>query len=77
MGNDESDIHIVEYETEISNLEATINILKGVRINKVCDLIKNRDSFIHKNLFEISLDKVKDLGYFVEIEVYDKDIPIN
>lgn len=35
MGNDESDIHIVEYETEISNLEATINILKGVRIN-VC-----------------------------------------
>lgn len=77
MGNDESDIHIVEYETEVSNLEATINILKGVRINKVCDLIKNRDSFIHKNLFEISLDKVKDLGYFVEIEVYDKGIPIN
>lgn len=77
MGNDESDIHIVEYETEVSNLEATINILKGVRINKVCDLIKNRDSFIYKNLFEISLDKVKDLGYFVEIEVYDKDIPIN
>lgn len=77
MGNDESDIHIVEYETEVSNLEATINILKGARINKVCDLIKNRDSFIHKNLFEISLDKVKDLGYFVEIEVYDKGIPIN
>ena len=55
----------------------TINILKGVRINKVCDLIKERDSFIYKNLFEISLDKVKDLGYFVEIEVYDKNIPIN
>ncbi len=77
MGNDEQDIHIVEYETEVSNLGATINILKGVRINKVCDLIKNRDSFIYKNLFEISLDKVKDLGYFVEIEVYDKNIPIN
>ena len=40
MGNDEEDIHIVEYETEVSNLDATINILKGVRINKVCDLIK-------------------------------------
>ena len=77
MGNEEQDIHIVEYETEVSNLEATINILKGVRINKVCDLIKDRDSFIYKNLFEISLDKVKDLGYFVEIEVYDKNIPIN
>ena len=35
MGNDEEDIHIVEYETEVSNLDATINILKGVRINKV------------------------------------------
>ena len=77
MGNDEEDIHIVEYETEVSNLDDTINILKGVRINKVCDLIKERDSFIYKNLFEISLDKVKDLGYFVEIEVYDKNIPIN
>ena len=77
MGNDEEDIHIVEYETEVSNLDATINILKGVRINKICDLIKERDSFIYKNLFEISLDNVKDLGYFVEIEIYDKNIPIN
>ena len=44
MGNDEEDIHIVEYETEVSNLDATINILKGVRINKVCDLIKEREN---------------------------------
>ena len=60
FGNDESDIHIAEYETEVSNLEATINILKGVRINKVCDLIKQREN----------------LGYFIEIEVYDKELPI-
>ena len=77
MGNDEEDIHIVEHETEVSNLDATINILKGVRINKICDLIKERDSFIYKNVFEISLDNVKDLGYFIEIEIYDKNIPIN
>lgn len=77
MGNYEEDIHIVEHETEVSNLEATINILKGVRINKICDLIKERDSFIYKNIFEISLDNVKDLGYFIEIEIYDKNIPIN
>ena len=55
MGNDEEDIHIVEYETEVSNLDDTINILKGVRINKVCDLIKERDSFIYKlSLIHIS-----------------------
>ena len=76
FGNDESDIHITEYETEVSNLEATINILKGIRINKICDLIKQRDSFIYKNMFEISLDLVEDLGYFIEIEIYDKELPI-
>lgn len=76
FGENESDIHIVEYETEVSNLEATINILKGVRINKICEVKKNRNSFIYKNLFEISLDEVEDLGYFIEIEIYDKDIPV-
>ena len=76
FGENESDIHIAEYETEISNLDATINILKGVRINKVCDLIKTRDTFIYKNLFEISLDSVENLGYFIEIEIYDKNLPV-
>lgn len=76
FGEDESDIHITEYETEVSNLEATINILKGIRVNKVCEVKKKRDSYIYKNIFEISLDKVEELGYFVEIEIYDKSIPI-
>ena len=76
FGENESDIHIVEYETEVSNLEATINILQGVRINKICEVKKNRDSFIYRNIFEISLDFVESLGYFIEIEVYDKTIPI-
>lgn len=76
FGQQESDTHIVEYETEVSNLQATINILKGVRINKVCEVKKNRDSFIFKDIFEISLDKVENLGYFIEIETYDKNLPI-
>ena len=76
FGKTEEDTHIIEYETEVSDLEATINILKGVRINKICDLIKQRDSFIYKNMFEISLDLVEDLGYFIEIEIYDKELPI-
>ena len=76
FGNDEADIHIAEYETEVSNLDATINILKGVRINKVCEVKKNRDSYIYRNLFEVSLDFVEELGYFIEIEIYDKTIPV-
>ena len=76
FGDSESDTHIVEYETEISNLNATINILNGVRINKICEVKKIRDSFIYDDLFEISLDKVENLGYFIEIEIYDKNIPI-
>ena len=27
-------------------------------------------------MFEISLDLVENLGYFIEIEVYDKELPI-
>ena len=27
-------------------------------------------------MFEISLDLVEDLGYFIEIEIYDKELPI-
>ncbi len=77
FGENVSDIHIVEHETEISNLDATINILKGIRVNKVCEVKKYRDSFIYKDIFEVSLDKVESLGYFIEIEIYDKDMPIN
>lgn len=76
FGEKESDIHITEYETEVSNLEATINILKGIRVNKICEVKKIRDSFIYKDIFEISLDKVEGLGNFIEIEIYDKNIPI-
>jgi len=42
----------------------------------VCEVKKNRDSFIYQNIFEISLDFVEGLGYFIEIEIYDKTIPI-
>lgn len=76
FGEEESDIHISEYETQVSNLEATINILKGVRINQICEVKKNRDTFIYKDIFEVSLDRVEGLGFFIEIEIYDKNIPI-
>lgn len=76
FGYDEADTHIVEYETQISDLESTINILKGVRINKICEVKKNRDIFVYNNIFEIALDRVENLGFFIEIEICDKTIPI-
>lgn len=76
LEKDESDIHLIEHETEVSDLNATINILKGLRIDKVCDLKKNRDCFIYQNLYEISLDAVEDLGYFIELEIHDKSLSI-
>lgn len=52
--------------------------MRGVRINQICEVKKKRDTFIYKDIFEISLDKVEGLGYFIEIEIeiYDKNIPI-
>lgn len=76
FGERQEDTHIVEYETEVSNLDATIKILKGIRVEKICDLIKTRESFIYQNTFEISLDYVENLGYFIEIEIYNKNISI-
>lgn len=76
LSNNSSDIHLVEHETEVSNLNETINILKKLRINKVCDLKKIRDSFIYKDLYEIALDDVEELGYFIELEIHDKSLSI-
>ena len=34
-------------------------------------MVKKRLKYIYKNIFEIVLDKVDDLGYFIEIEALE------
>ncbi len=56
-----------EYETEISNPEEFRKILKFLDFKKIITVEKNREYWDCDN-FEIALDEVKGLGFFIEVE---------
>lgn len=76
FGEKETDIHLIEHETVVENLEETKNILKSLNINEIITLNKKRISFFYLNTFEISFDEVEDLGYFIEIEIIDSTLEV-
>ena len=58
-----------EYEVEIDksdNLDKIFNILG---LEKIAIVDKDRKTYFYLNKYEIALDYVKELGYFIEIEV--------
>jgi len=57
-----------EFETEISDKKMMENILKELKFKKVVTVEKNRQTYKYKNI-NIVLDKVKNLGNFVEVEL--------
>lgn len=59
-----------EYETVINNKESMDVILKELGLVQTIKVIKERETFIFKNI-EISFDIVDKLGYFVEFEALD------
>lgn len=76
FGTNKDEIHLIEHETEVQDLEQMKNILASVNIHEVITLKKKRISYIYKDIIEISLDEVKDLGYFIELEIIDKTMDI-
>lgn len=70
------DIHCDEYEVEIDNEENLRKIFRILDLEKIAIVDKTRKNYRYLDKYEISLDIVKDLGYFIEIEVkkYDKSI---
>ena len=57
-----------EFETEVSNSEMMDLIFNKLGANKIAIVDKIREKYIFKDEFEIVLDTVKDLGYFIEVE---------
>jgi len=57
-----------EFETEIKNKEQLEKIFSALDFKKLVTVEKEREVYVYNNEFEISLDIVKDLGYFIEIE---------
>ncbi len=69
----EEPAHCIEHEMEITDINNLKLILKDLRINEEFTLKKERISFIYKNHIEIALDKVENLGYFIELEIINQE----
>lgn len=69
-------IYCDEYEVEIDNTENLDKIFKIIGLEIIAFVDKTRIKYMYMNKFEFSLDYIKELGYFVEIEIkhYDKSI---
>ena len=70
------DVHCDEYEVEIDDIDKMYKIFDVLNFKQISKVDKNRRKYIYLNKYEISLDNVKYLGYFIEIEVikYDNDV---
>ncbi|MBI2546523.1 class IV adenylate cyclase [Candidatus Woesearchaeota archaeon] len=60
--------HCDEFETKVENQEQLEKIFKALDIKPLVAVEKEREVYQFKDEFEISLDTVKDLGHFIEIE---------
>lgn len=58
-----------EYEVEIDNKDNLGRIFKILDLEQIAVVDKKRIIYFYLEKYEISLDFVKDLGYFIEIEV--------
>lgn len=68
-------IYCDEFEVEVDNSENLDKIFKALDIEKIVEVDKKRKTYLYLDKYEIALDYVKELGYFVEIEVkkYSKE----
>ena len=69
FGQDQDQSFIDEYETEVDDKKQLFNILDAIGIKYVLTVDKQRLTFKIDDKFELVLDKVKELGYFVECEL--------
>lgn len=56
-----------EYQTDLSDSEALKKIFKAVDFRLIARVDKKRTSYLLKD-YEVSIDKIKSLGTFIEIE---------
>ena len=66
--NVEITTHCDEFESEVKNPEQLEKIFSTLDFKKLVTVEKEREIYVYNDEFEIALDKVKDLGLFIEIE---------
>lgn len=62
-----------EYEVEIDDVINLNKIFDKIGLEKIAVVDKVRKTYFYLDKYEVALDNVKDLGYFVEIEVKKYD----
>ena len=67
--NYNNQIFCEEYEVEVDNSNNLKKIFDFIGLKKITEVKKERKIYFYKDKYEISLDKVDSLGYFIEIEV--------
>lgn len=65
----EVNTHCDEYEVEIDDVKNMDRIFKVLDLKEIAVVDKNRLTYMYLDKYEIALDTVDKLGYFVEIEV--------
>ncbi len=60
--------HCDEFETEVGDKSKLEKIFTALNITSIVTVEKQREVFLYGEDFEIALDNVKELGYFIEIE---------
>lgn len=58
-----------EYEVEINNIKDMDKILKVLGMIQIVEVDKIRNFFVYLDKYEVALDYVEKLGYFIEIEI--------
>lgn len=70
--NAEVSTHCDEFETEIQDADSLLKIFKALDITPLIIVDKVREKYNYKGEFDISIDFIKELGYFIEIEYIGK-----
>ncbi len=70
--NKEISTHCDEFETEIQNAQSFLKIMEALNVSPLIIVDKVREKYNYKDEFEISIDYINELGYFVEIEYIGK-----
>ncbi|MDE5630501.1 MAG: class IV adenylate cyclase [Bacilli bacterium] len=65
--------HCDEYEVEIDDAVNMDKIFKVLDLKEIAVVDKNRITYCYLDKYEVALDTVEELGYFVEIEVKKYD----
>lgn len=69
--NQNNTTHCEEYEVEIDSSDNLEKIFNSIGLNKITVVNKYRKVYSYLDKYEASIDKVDNLGYFIEIEVKD------